>query len=184
MCQTAQTAKWSTGHVSSFNALLLMLHAGGPGTSDLQRGENRTSSLDLYSSGHLDKDWMDVQEQLPGERLFSNTARLRFVKLHLKEPQDFRNNVLLTDGTKSMDVYPERSEHVWRQPNIISAQISPPGCQHGGGGLTIWAPVDYELLCRPKNTRVKRWAICPTKLGPAEQRSTTQQLIYTRMAEK
>jgi len=63
---------------------------------------------------------MACLEVLPGERLFFSkmnmAARLTFVKMVLKKPQDFWNSVRWTGKTKVEMFGPDANCHIWIKP--------------------------------------------------------------------
>ena len=60
------------------------------------------------------------------------TARLEFVKRHLKDSQTMMNKILWSDETK-IELYGLNAKHhVWRKPGTI------PMVKHDGGSIMLW----------------------------------------------
>ena len=60
------------------------------------------------------------------------TAHLEFAKMHLKDSQTMRNNILWSDETK-IDLFALNAKlQVWWKPGTI------PTVKHGGGSIMLW----------------------------------------------
>lgn len=102
---------------------------------------------------------MACLEGLPNENLFSQKGIWQHgLGLHLIQPQDFWNNVILTDKTKiEMSVHNEQ-HHFWRKPNTNTILIPTVKRGRGGDGLSLfsshntWPP--HIHIQKRKNTRV------------------------------
>ena len=60
------------------------------------------------------------------------TARLEFVKRHLKDSQTMRNKILWSDKIKIELFGLNVKRHVWRKPGTI------PMVKHVGGSIILW----------------------------------------------
>ncbi|KAK3549753.1 hypothetical protein QTP86_007766 [Hemibagrus guttatus] len=66
-------------------------------------------------------------------------ARLSFARNHLDDPQDFWENTLWTDETKTELFRRSVSHYVWRKSNTaFQKKIITPTVKYGGGSVMVW----------------------------------------------
>ncbi|GAU91173.1 hypothetical protein RvY_03481 [Ramazzottius varieornatus] len=80
-----------------------------------------------------------VARKKPFVNYASRMKRLNFVKMYVKEPQSFWNNVLWSDETKINLFGSDGMVRVWRKPGEEYAPVcTVPTVKHGGGRLIFW----------------------------------------------
>ncbi|KAG2468130.1 TCB1 transposase, partial [Polypterus senegalus] len=106
--------------------------------SFVERGETSrrtTISAAIHQSGLYGR----VARQKPHLSKRYMSARLEFVKRHLKDSQTMRNKILWSNETKIELFGMNARRHVWRKPSTAHHQANTiPTVKHGGGSIMLW----------------------------------------------